>query len=124
MVTNGKIKFDIEILCVTVNITSGEIGMKVGDSIRIEEGDVISARVPRHFVYAEAEGDFTMERARVTVEGPLLYLKGEYAVTEVAFRTRKNCLLICRNRARGIAVLRRHSCMSFDEWLDLLGDPK
>ena len=96
--------------------------MKVGDSIRIEEGDRVSAWVPRHFVYAEAEGDFSLTVGIVEVAGALKYLAGDYLVVDIKPPLHETWrVLVCENSKRGVDVVWKPlSNVSVGEWLDVL----
>ena len=59
----------------------GEL-LKAGDVIELKEGHKVSADVPRHMVFSNCKGDFSLTHHDVTISGELSYLAGHYIVTE------------------------------------------
>lgn len=45
----------------------------------------VYAEVPKHFLYSNTRGDFTIGRGEICVDGSLEYFAGEYVVTKTSF---------------------------------------
>jgi len=58
--------------------------VKAGDVILIENGHKIYAKVPKHFVEQDEEGNFSLTTTDVRVGGNFAYLAGKYIVTHTA----------------------------------------
>lgn len=58
--------------------------LRVGDVFEVKRGDNIEALVPKHLVYTGKQGDWSLTRATVTVDGELVYLAATYIVTRTA----------------------------------------
>jgi hypothetical protein len=56
--------------------------LKEGDVIEIEDGHVIYANVPVHFLYENKKGVFISGHGVVNVGGELSYLAGKYIVVK------------------------------------------
>ena len=54
--------------------------LQEGDVIELKLGMEIYADIPRHFVYSNRRGDFSMIHANVTLSGQFDYLCGKYIV--------------------------------------------
>lgn len=58
--------------------------LQEGDIIELREGHNVYADVPKHFLYDNREGDFSLARGDVTISGELAYLAGRYIVYKTA----------------------------------------
>ena len=58
--------------------------LREGDVIELEVGHNVYADVPKHFLYSNYKGDFTLARGDVEIGGELAYLAGRYAVCRTA----------------------------------------
>lgn len=56
-----------------------------GDVIALVAGHKVYANVPKHFVYSNAKGDFSLVKTDVTLGGDFDYLIGRYIVTSTSF---------------------------------------
>lgn len=54
--------------------------LQEGDIIELVNGMKVYAKVPKHFLYSNRKGDFTLDRGEVTLGGELSYLIGRYVV--------------------------------------------
>jgi predicted RNA-binding Zn-ribbon protein involved in translation (DUF1610 family) len=61
-----------------------KLTLQIGDVIEIDEGCVVRTNIPRHFVYSNRQGDFSVVREKVTIGGVLGYLAGRYVVYKTA----------------------------------------
>jgi len=59
--------------------------LKEGDVIEIKNGHTVYSTVPKHFLFSNLKGDFSLARGECTVQGELSYLCGEYVVDTVKF---------------------------------------
>jgi hypothetical protein len=57
--------------------------LEKGDIIRLDEGRVVYAKIPEHFLYPTSRGVFEIDRDIVRIGGDIDWLAGEYLVTEV-----------------------------------------
>ena len=55
--------------------------LEEGDVISLNENHKVYAKVPKHFVYSNCKGDFSMAETDVTLDGNFDYLQGDYVVT-------------------------------------------
>lgn len=51
-----------------------------GDVITLGIGHKVYAKVPRHFLYSNAKGDFEKDEGLITIEGHFDYFAGNYIV--------------------------------------------
>lgn len=58
--------------------------LKPGDVIELTEGHSVYAKAPKHFLYSNRTGDFSLDRGLVKIGGELGYLAGRYIVTKTA----------------------------------------
>lgn len=56
-----------------------------GDIIELPLGVVVNATVPKHFLYSNHKGDFTLDHGQVCIQTELEYLSGTYVV----YKTKK-----------------------------------
>ena len=59
--------------------------LKEGDVIELKDGEKVMATVPKHLVYSNKQGDFSLCRSIVTIGGTFSYLAGRYVVTKTSF---------------------------------------
>ena len=59
--------------------------LKEGDIVEIKEGHKVYADIPKHFLYANHSGDFTLDHGEATVGGDFSYLAGRYVVVKTTF---------------------------------------
>lgn len=57
--------------------------LKEGDIIEIKAGHKVYSTVPKHFLFSNRKGDFTLARGECNVGGDLSYLSGKYVVDKV-----------------------------------------
>lgn len=57
--------------------------LKEGDIIEIKAGHKVYSLVPKHFLYSNYKGDFSLDRGECTIGGELSYLAGRYVVDTV-----------------------------------------
>lgn len=55
-----------------------------GDVFELVDGDRVYAMVPKHLVYANRKGDWSLTRNDVMIEGVMSYLAGTYICTKTA----------------------------------------
>jgi len=58
--------------------------LEVGDVIELNSSHTVYAKVPKHFIYTNRKGDFTLDKAAVKLCGELSYLKGSYVVIKTS----------------------------------------
>lgn len=58
--------------------------LEAGDIIELKPGHKVYADIPKHFVYANCRGDFTMTHSEVTIGDQFDYLAGQYVVYKTA----------------------------------------
>lgn len=58
--------------------------LKEGDVIELRAGHKVNAIVPKHFLYSNRKGDFTLDRGNVTIGGELSFLEGRYIVVKTS----------------------------------------
>lgn len=51
-----------------------------GDVIQIKIGNKVNAKVPKHFLYSNRRGDFSLSSGTVTIDDNFSYLAGKYVV--------------------------------------------
>ncbi len=56
--------------------------LKEGDIIEIREGDTVYTNVPKHFVYDNRKGDWSLTKSNINIDHQFLYLAGSYVVTK------------------------------------------
>lgn len=59
--------------------------LKEGDIIEIKNGHKVYSTVPKHFLYSNCKGDFTLGHGECEIGGELSYLAGNYVVDKVKF---------------------------------------
>ena len=58
--------------------------LKEGDVIDLKTGHKVYADVPKHFVYSNCKGDFSLTHSDVTIGGEFEHLAGQYIVYKTA----------------------------------------
>ncbi len=58
--------------------------LQEGDIINIKEGHTVYAEVPKHFIYSNCKGDFSLSKSNICITGELKYLAGKYIVIKTA----------------------------------------
>ena len=59
--------------------------LQYGDVIKLTAEHTVYAQVPKHFVYSNHVGDFSLTKERVKLEGDFDYLQGTYVVTKTQY---------------------------------------
>ena len=59
--------------------------LKPGDVVLIEKGMEVEALIPRHFLYSNYKGDFSLDNHSVEIDDQFDYLCGEYIVDRVKY---------------------------------------
>lgn len=54
--------------------------LREGDVIELTENHTVYAKVPRHFIYDDCKGDFSLIQHDVQLSGEFEYLQGKYIV--------------------------------------------
>ena len=58
--------------------------LKEGDVIDLETGHKVYTDVPKHFVYSNCKGDFSLTHSDVVIAGEFAHLAGRYVVYKTA----------------------------------------
>lgn len=56
--------------------------LQEGDVVELKAGMEVYADIPKHFVYSNRRGDFSMTHNNITLGGQFDYLCGKYVVTK------------------------------------------
>lgn len=56
--------------------------LKAGDIIDLKEGHKVYANVPKHLVYSNCKGDFSLARSGIKIGDEFCYVAGRYVVYE------------------------------------------
>lgn len=59
--------------------------LQEGDIIELQEGHMVYATVPEHFLYANRKGSFKPAKGEVVIRGELAYLAGRYVVYKTSY---------------------------------------